>query len=78
MLAYSMVCRITRVLHVIVIEASARISVSQMKTAQLRSWPIIIGACKPGPTRALPGLIMLLVVLALSKLGFTIVENQIN
>ena len=36
----------------------------------------IIGACRPGPTRALPGLIMFQVVLVLSKLGFTIAGNQ--
>ena len=37
-----------------------------------------IGACKPGPTRALLRLIMLLVLLDSSKLVFTVVENQIK
>ena len=37
-----------------------------------------IGACSSGPTRALPGSIMLLVLLDSSKLGFTVVENQIK
>ena len=48
--------------------------VNKFRSSYVRYLHMCIGACRPGPTRALPGLIMFLVVLVLSKLGFTIAE----
>ena len=38
----------------------------------------VIGACRPGPTRAMPGLLMHLWPLILAKIGYISIKNKVQ